>query len=567
MNVHRSLPAALRCIRAPLLLAAACLLAIGCEIPIPPADLEPPPWPRWVLEHWVWENEGDQESALALLDGYLARDIPVGAVIVDRPWEAEVTSFTPDPVRYPDMGQLVRDVHDRGARFFLWAVSMINENASTFAYARERGYLLSDGKTVPWWAGRGALLDYTNPEAVDWWHGLMDSMLDLGIDGWKCDGTDPYVLLLLGAYGQAGPVSWDDYRDAYYRDFFEYTRSRLGPDRVITARPVDSYIGLPVPFVFAPPDVNLAGWVGDQDGSFAGLRAAFFNMKASATRGYINFGSDIGGFRGPEGRELFVRWAQFGALSPIMENGGGGEHRPWMYEPDVSGLYRTYAVLHHELIPYLYSQGASSRERGSALMRFRPGPDQFMLGDHLFVSPFLHEGTTRQVTFPPGRWIDWLDESAVYEGGTTQELAFPLERYPVFVREGGMVPLEVRDDTTGHGGAFSRDHLTVAVYVRDTGSGAFDLYEEGGNGINLLHRRVGPTLVLQASPTERPLLWRVRGAPETARVAERFGTDPVEVGSTAELRSGPRTWCRGEDGLVWVRIADPQGGTRLLLDP
>jgi len=520
-----------------------------------------------VLEHWVWENEGDQESALALVDGYLERDIPVGAVIVDRPWEVEVTSFTPDPGRYPDMGGLVEDMHDRGVRFFLWAVSVINENASTFAHAKEQGYLLSDGKTVPWWAGRGGLLDYTNPDAVDWWHGLMDNMLDLGIDGWKCDGTDPYVLLLLGAYGQGGPVTWDDYRDAYYRDFFEYTRSRLGPDRVITARPVDSYVGLPIPFTFAPPDVNLAGWVGDQDGSFSGLRAAFYNMKASSTRGYVNFGSDIGGFRGPEGREIFVRWAQFGALSPIMENGGGGEHRPWMYEPDVSDIYRTYTVLHHELIPYLYSQGARSWEEDRPLMRFRPGPAQFLLGDNFFVSPFLEEGTTREVTFPPGRWIDWLDEEAVYEGGTTQVLEFPLERFPVFVRDGSIVPLEVNDSTTGHGGGFSAGHLTVAVYATEQGSAFFDLYEEGGNGIKLAQGHQFSKLVLQASPTDRTLLWRVHGGPETVRVTERFGEDPVEVGSTAGLLSGPRTWCRGEDGLTWVRIADPEEGVRLFLEP
>lgn len=550
---------------AALFTVSALFTAAGCDIP--PADLKPPPWPQWVLEHWVWENEGDEASALALVDGYLERDIPVGAVIIDRPWEVEVTSFTPDPARYPDMGRLVRAFHDRGVRVFLWAVSMINENASTFAYAKEQGYLLSDGKTVKWWAGRGALLDYTNPDAVRWWHGLMDRMLDLGIDGWKCDATDPYVLLLGGAYGQAGPVTWAQYRDAYYRDFFEYTRLRLGPERVITARPCDTYIGLALPIAFAPQDVNFAGWVGDQDGSFAGLRAAFANMKASSSLGYVNFGSDIGGFRGPEGREIFVRWAQFGALSPIMENGGGGEHRPWMYEPDASPVYRTYVVLHHELIPYLYSQGARSYENGRPLMRFRPGPDQFMLGDHLFVSPFLREGTQREVTFPPGRWIDWLDEQAVYEGGTTQVLEFPLERFPVFVREGSMVPLDVNDETTGHGGGFSAGHLTVAVYPAGTGGATFDVYEEAGNGIHLVQRWNGAHLVLQASPTGRALLWRVRGAAETVRVTERFGADPVEVASTDELLSGARTWCRGENGLTWVRIADPQQGIRLFLEP
>ena len=64
-------------------------------------------------------------------------------------------------------------------------------------------------------------------------------MLDLGIDGWKVDGTDPYILDVLGAHGNAGAVSRKEYSDHYYQDFFDYTRGRLGDDRLIMSRPVD----------------------------------------------------------------------------------------------------------------------------------------------------------------------------------------------------------------------------------------------------------------------------------------------------------------------------------------
>jgi len=523
-----------------------------------------------VLEHWVWENSGDQTSALALVDGYLARDIPVGSVIIDRPWEVQPTSFEPDPARYPDLAGLVEDFHARDVRVFMWAVSMINETASSFAEAMDNGYLLSDGMTVEWWAGKGALLDYTNPEAVTWWHGMMDDILDLGIDGWKCDATDPYVVLLEllgGAYGAAGPVTWDAYRDAFYRDFFEYTRSRLGPDRVIMARASDSWIGIPVPIPFAPKDVNFAGWVGDQDGDFGGLRAAIANMQASSLIGYVYFGSDIGGFRDPENREILIRWAQFGALCPIMENGGGGEHRPWMYDAETTDIYRTFTILHHELIPYMYSQGARAWELEKSLMLFQPLSEEYFLGDSFFVAPFVEEGTSRLIAFPPGRWIDWLDEEMVYDGGITQVLEFPLERFPVFVKEGSIVPLSVTDSTTGHGGEFSAGHLTVAVYAAPVGESSFDLYEEGGTGIRFTQQWSGASLVLEAWPTARALLWRVRGGPVVASVREEFGAAPVEVGSPADLTSGPRTWFQDAGGLTWIRIADPGTGLRLTLDP
>lgn len=535
--------------------------------------LAPPPWPEWVLRHWVWENEGDQTSALALADDYLARDIPVGAQIIDRPWEVEVTSFEPDPRRYPDMGGLVEALHQRDIRVFLWAVSIINQNAPSFQEAKDRGFLLAGGALVDWWAGRGAFLDYTNPEAVTWWHGLMDRMLDLGIDGWKCDGTDPFIVMT-NRMGAAGLVTLPQYQDAYYRDFFEYTRARLGPDRVITARPVDG-LGLDLDLPYAPRDVNFAGWVGDQDGSFTGMQQALQYMRYSAARGYVNFGSDIGGFRGSglRDRELFVRWAQLGALSPIMENGGGGEHRPWRYDAEVTDIYRRFVKLHHELIPYLYSQGARAWEDGVSLMRFRSeGVFHYLLGDDLFVAPILGPGGRAEVHFPPGRWIAWLDESQVVEGGTVASLDFDLGSFPVYVREGSLVPLDVRDASTGHGGAFAQGHLTVAVFPLAADppvleQRSFDVYEEKGHGVRLSSGQWRKLLVLRASPTARPLLFRVAGRPTTRRVEAAFGPSPVPVSSTADLASGPRTWVRDADGIVWIRIADAGGSIQLTVRP
>ena len=65
-------------------------------------------------------------------------------------------------------------------------------------------------------------------------------VLDYDIDGWKCDGTDPYILEIIGSHGKGGYVSRKDYSDAYYSDFFDYTRQKLGKSRLIMSRPVDA---------------------------------------------------------------------------------------------------------------------------------------------------------------------------------------------------------------------------------------------------------------------------------------------------------------------------------------
>ena len=95
-----------------------------------------------------------------------------------------------------------------------------------------------------------------------------------------------------------------------------------------------------------------SGWVGDQHGDWDGFKEALTNIIRSAFKGYLNFGSDIGGYKTDSGsklgrtKEVFTRWFQFGALMPFMENGGAGEHRPWVFGNDTLSTYRIFANLH-----------------------------------------------------------------------------------------------------------------------------------------------------------------------------------------------------------------------------
>jgi alpha-glucosidase (family GH31 glycosyl hydrolase) len=111
---------------------------------------------------------------------------------------------------------------------------MVNEENPDYAVAAANNYLVHNSKgvvqNISWWHGSGALLDYTNPDAVAWWHKKMDLVLNAGVDGFKCDGTDPYILAYLGgAVGYDGqPISYRQYSDLYYRDFLEYTKTVRG---------------------------------------------------------------------------------------------------------------------------------------------------------------------------------------------------------------------------------------------------------------------------------------------------------------------------------------------------
>ncbi len=413
------------------------------------------PWPQWIHEHWVWEDESTQESALALVDGYLSRDVPVGAIIIDSPWATGYNTFEWDPVSFPDPVGMIDTLHEQGVRVFLWIVPAINvDEEALYAYAAERDWFMrrsaddTEPEVIDWWKGEGSLIDYWNPEALAWWHGLMDQVLDMGIDGWKCDGLDYSSVFAPYSPAAGRKVERLEYSHAYYQDMHDYTREVLGDDRVNTTRPIDNYGGdLGGDLVaFTPVEIAWAAWVGDQDATFEGLQAALLNFWWSSDYGYVSYGSDIGGYRedstfGSIGRgpELFTRWAQLGAFNPIMENGGGGNHEPWIVGDETTlAIYKRFVDLHHELIPYLMTHGGAAFDAGESLMHFLTKDDfTYLLGPDLFVAPMIESGTERTLSFPAGDdWVYLFDQDRSYGGGTTETLEIPLAEFPVFLRAG-----------------------------------------------------------------------------------------------------------------------------------
>ena len=113
------------------------------------------------------------------------------------------------------------------------------------------------------------------------------------------------------------------------------------------ARPTDTF-QTASSWNYAPKYVMFSGWVGDQDSSSEGLKKAMYNVLKSAWNNYLNFGFDIGGYRGQNiSKNIFIRWVQVGALVPFMENGGNGRHRPWAFDEETVDIYRKFVNLHY----------------------------------------------------------------------------------------------------------------------------------------------------------------------------------------------------------------------------
>lgn len=184
---------------------------------------------------------------------------------------------------------------------------MVNVENPDYQMCVDNNYLVRNGKGVVrplgWWHGEGGLLDYSNPDATAWWHSKMDR-LDMGVDGFKTDGTDPYIeeyiLFTRAALGYNNvSLTYRDDANYYYRDFFYYTREKRGDVGLIMSRPVDCLLDKKATICtpFSPYDVMLSGWMGDDDNTFNGLRRCMKKVIYSTWDGYTNYECDIGGYR------------------------------------------------------------------------------------------------------------------------------------------------------------------------------------------------------------------------------------------------------------------------------
>lgn len=436
--------------------------------------------PPWSMEPWIWEDDDNTaRAAWDLLNGYRKHDLPVGAILLDSPWSTAYNNFVFDESRYPDPRGMVAAWRKMNVRTVLWMTHMINtqrdkadaagSTEDLFAAGQENGYFVNDGKPVRWWKGSGGMIDFTKPGAVAWWHRLMDRTLALGIDGWKVDGAAELFYLTPRKTSQ-GVIEYQEYLDLYYRDILHYGQ-RWKPDFVTMVRSVDIANSMGNDGPHAPFDAAPLTWTGDQRHSWTnkGIDEAARSFFRALDLGYPIVSSDTGGYQSAKDakgmpRLLFLRWAQWNAMTPFFVNGGHDEHRPWMFDEQFLRIFRKYMWLHHELVPYFYSRSVDAHLREGRLMSRGPGEHEFLLGDEFLVGVMLDDRPEREMVFPDGEWLDYWNPARVYGGGEKHKVEVPEDRSPVFVKAGSIVPLNVENDAAGHGDASYKGWLTLDVY-------------------------------------------------------------------------------------------------------
>ncbi len=337
--------------------------------------------------------------------------------------------------------------------------------ASLYQEGEDAGFFLvdGDGETSLSWLVSGDLVwiasvDFTSPEATEWYQGMLKWAVDLGYSGWMTDFGEyvqPDVVTPAGLDGEAlhnlYPVLYQRAASRMLDD------SSLAGDWLLFARSGFTGASGFVPFV----------WTGDPAASFEdadGLPSVVRATLNLGVSGVPHSGSDIGGFHcvadGAEAAdgELLTRWIQVGAMMSNMQdqnacNGSvDGEKASIWTSPDAYDAWKTYARLHTRLFPYFYQLAIEATQTGAPVARqlFLEHPDEpelaavddaWYVGPSLLVAPVLTRGArARTVRFPRGRFVDWRTGD-VYEGPSEAEVDAPLAELPLFLRAGGLIPM------------------------------------------------------------------------------------------------------------------------------
>jgi alpha-D-xyloside xylohydrolase len=372
--------------------------------------------------------------------------IPLGSVLVDNPWETNgcwgALKFDP---RFGNPATLVRAVHEAGVRFMVWVSPWVTPSAactpSLDTFGRGTTLLTPQG----WNA-----VDFTNPSAKATYEAKITALVRLGVDGFKGDRGDETDLESLQFNGGPGRAVNNIFPELFARSVLQGSRSAGLASPVTMFRA--GYTGTPA--------AGAGVWAGDQIPNFSGLRDAIHSLASLGASGFALTGSDVGGYATQTGQqiltaEVFARWAQLGAISPIFEVGGADRAAQfWKLGPAAIAAGRNSILLHYELFPYLYSLAHTSSRTGSPILQplALQYPDdeeawrndlELLVGRDLLAAPVTSSTTTAHVYLPSGSWVD-LFRGETEKGGRTVTRPTPLTEFPLYLRAGATIPFALR---------------------------------------------------------------------------------------------------------------------------
>ena len=471
------------------------------------------------------QRYASQGELLAVAEGYRSRHLPADVLVVDWFYYTKMGQMDMDPRFWPDPETMNKQLHKMGFETMISVWPRFVPDDRYYAELKQKGWLihLADGTPIDGqpYDRAGSDIDTTNPEAARWyWKTIHDNILSKGFDSLWADETEP-DLPPNGAYFHIGPGTqyFNVYPLFHTAALYEgFRRDEPGRRALILSR--DAYLG-------AQRNGTIF-WSSDIFPTWDTLKRQIPTGLDFAASGMAYWTNDIGGWQylpaehHPKHKplldpsdaravvggyddypELYTRWFEYATFLPIFRaHGSRPANEVWSFGKQAEPILEKYLRLRYELMPYIYSLGYHTWLTGAPFMRalaldFPLDPkvadlrDEYMFGPALLVAPVTEQGeTSRKVYLPAGAdWYNyWTNERL--KGGQTVTAAAPIDRIPLFVRAGSIVPLGALVESTHEKQAIAK----VRVYPgKDTDFTLFSddgityAYEQGAGSITRLH--------------------------------------------------------------------------------
>jgi len=462
--------------------------------------------PKWALGFSQCRgNYTMEKQALEVAHKFRELDIPCDIIYQDIGWVEELQNFEWNRRGYNSPKQMLSSLDSMGFHVIVSQDPVISQkNTEQWSEANRLGLFAKDVKTgktydMPWpWGGRCGLVDFTNPDASEWWGALQQKPIDDGVSGFWTDMGEP-------AWSNEEAVERLDMVHTAGEHAKIHNVYGLYWDRIVTQefekRNPNKRLFQMTRSAFSGMQRYCFSWTGDS-GSSRGMYDSWeqfeyqIPMMLSAGLGGIPFiTGDITGYCGAiedysAVAELYVRWMQFGLFTPLSRahHEGGTAVEPWMFGEQAMDCARKAIELKYSLMPYIYTCAREAHDTGLPLMRamFLEFPDdrecrridtQFMFGDRLLVAPVTKKGaTTRSLYLPEGGWYDYYT-GEYRQGGGYFTADAPLDKTPLFVKAGTVLPtMPVLQYTSENPDA----DLYIDIWPEEGASDTYTLYEDDG---------------------------------------------------------------------------------------
>jgi alpha-D-xyloside xylohydrolase len=464
--------------------------------------------PRWSFGLWLstsFVTSYAEETVTGFIEGMRERDIPLSVFHFDCFWMREFhwCDFEWDERYFPDPAGMIARLKERGLHISLWINPYVAQQSRLFEEGAARGFFLRKADGALWqsdvWQAGMAIVDFTNPEARQWFTDQLNRLMDLGVDSFKTDFGERIPTDVVYADGSDPELMHNYYSVLYNETVFQAIAEHRGEAVVFARSGTAGAQRFPV------------HWGGDPEPTYVSMSETLRSGLSLGMSGFGFWSHDIGGFEGIPEPGLFMRWAVFGLLSSHSRLHGSVSYRvPWEFGDEAVEVVRRFTKLKLRLMPYLSAAADEAVAHGTPMMRamlleFPDDPTclqldrQYLLGADLLVAPVFNDAGEVTYYVPSGRW------TSVLTGETVTGPRWLTERHgydsvPLLARPGAVIPFGSVDSAPDY------DYADGVQFIVAQPDGADSSRQVSLNGARFSIRQVGAQLRIEAD-TAKP--WTV----------------------------------------------------------